>query len=86
MKSSACASGTSRDGWASSTEKGPIRVRRSSRQYASPRSEMSVRTYVPAEHSIANAARSPSRQSCSKRVTLTGRSASTTSSPARARS
>ena len=67
MKLSASASETSRVGSASSTSNGPIAVRRSSVQYASPRSEMSVRTYVPAEQSIANAARSSSRQSCSKR-------------------
>src|SRR3954469_24277200 len=47
---------------------------------------MRLRTYVPDEHSIRNAARSPSRQSCSKRYTVTSRSGTSTASPRRARS
>jgi hypothetical protein len=39
---------------------------------------------VPLEQSIANAERSPSHHSCSKRVTVTSRSGSSTVSPARA--
>jgi hypothetical protein len=39
---------------------------------------------VPDEQSIAKAARSPSRHNCSKRLTVTSRSASSTASPARA--
>ena len=52
---------------ASLTSKQPIAVRRSCSQYASCRSPISERTYVPEEHSIRNAALSRSRQSCSKR-------------------
>jgi hypothetical protein len=43
-----------------------------------------VRTYVPAEHEISNAARSPSVHRSSARYTVTRRSFVSTASPARA--
>ena len=73
----------SRSGSASATANGPIAVRRSSSQYASPRSATSERTYVPAEHSIVEpAARSPRATAPRSAYTVTSRSASSTSSPA----
>src|SRR5919106_482612 len=81
---SASPSGTIRSGSASSSRNGPIAVRSSSSQQASPRSAISDRTYVPAEHEISKAARSPSDHSSSVRYTVTRRSFVSTASPARA--
>src|SRR5215218_1918273 len=83
---SAVPSGSTRAGSASATSNGPTRVRRSSSVYASPRSAIRLRTYVPDEHSMRKPARSSSRQSCSKRYTVTSRSGSSSASPSRARS